>query len=126
MQVQGYITIKINKKAYQAHRLVWLYTYGDWPIDQIDHINKVKNDNRLINLRQVNNSENQQNVGLRRDNTSGHKGVSWNKKLGKWHLQLQVNKKKIYLGLYDNIDEAVKIYKESEITYHTHRPMEIK
>ena len=75
----GYVIITLNYKRYRAHRLAWLYMYGVWPKDQLDHINRVSHDNRIANLREVSNSENQQNSGIQTNNTSGHKGVSWNK-----------------------------------------------
>lgn len=58
---QGYITISINGKRYSAHRLAWLYTYGHFPKQEIDHINRIRNDNRLYNLRDVSHKVNTEN-----------------------------------------------------------------
>lgn len=57
----GYIVIKVDFTQYKAHRLAWLYIYGVWPNNQIDHINHIVDDNRIVNLRDVTNSENQAN-----------------------------------------------------------------
>ena len=59
--VNGYVYIKVMGKRYMAHRLAWLYHYGEWPVNEIDHINNIKDDNRICNLRDVTHSENQQN-----------------------------------------------------------------
>ncbi len=72
----GYVCIRIDWKLYQAHRLVFLYLYGYIP-KEIDHININGYDNRLVNLREVTRSQNNMNMLLRIDNTSGHKGIAY-------------------------------------------------
>ena len=59
---KGYISIGLNKKQYRAHRLAWFYCYGVWPKESIDHINGIKNDNRIANLRDVRDTENKRNA----------------------------------------------------------------
>jgi hypothetical protein len=72
---QGYIQIQLMGKLYLAHRLAWLMTHGEWPPEDIDHINGDKADNRIANLRQASRSQNLANTRLRRDNRVGVKGV---------------------------------------------------
>lgn len=75
VSADGYVKIKITGKMFMAHRLAWLFTYGDWPRGEIDHINGDRADNRISNLRDVSRSANQRNAKRRRDNTSGITGV---------------------------------------------------
>lgn len=110
----GYIHIIIDGIVYKAHRLIWLYHYGKWPEKLIDHVNRNKSDNRIENLREVSQQENQRHTKIQSNNTSGHCGVSWNKPLGKWRAQIMTNNKQIHLGLFNNIEDAVKARKEAE------------
>lgn len=103
----GYITISVDKRSYRAHRLAWLYTYGDCPLDCIDHINHDRKDNRLCNLRDVPKADNQFNLSKSKRNKSGHTGVSFYKAYNKWAAEIIVRKKKIFLGYFENIEEAV-------------------
>lgn len=121
---KGYSRIKINGKHYLSHRLAWLYVYGRWPDDMIDHINGVRDDNRIHNLREATNIENCRNQSRRRSNTSGIKGVSWDKSEGKWKAYCVMNGKFCNLGYYTRIsdaEEAVKNFREKnhgEFTNH--------
>ena len=101
-----YAEIGIRKNVYRAHRLAWLYVYGEWPERDIDHINGDGTDNRIINLRLATTAQNAMNRMLRRDNTSGVKGVSWNKKSGQWLAHIGYGGKILHLGLFDTIEEA--------------------
>lgn len=105
----GYCNIKIDGKLYRAHRLIWLYVYGAWPIGDIDHVNGVRHDNRLSNLREATRSQNAQNQRKPRvTNTSSYLGVSAHK--GKWMAQIQVNGKKHYIGCYSTPEAAHVAY----------------
>ena len=75
----GYIVIKINRKRHPAHRLAYLYMTGNFPENLIDHINHIRDDNRWANLRDATNSQNGSNRVKGKNNTSGYKGVRWNK-----------------------------------------------
>lgn len=83
----------------------------------IDHINHRVNDNRKEKLRVTVNGQNNMNHSLYKNNTSGCAGVTWKEKNQKWEVRISVNKKRYYLGLYDNINEAIKVRKEAEEKY---------
>lgn len=103
----GYVHISINNRIYKAHRLAWYYVYGVWPADQIDHINGVRNDNRLCNLREVNRSENFQNQHkAHKNNSSGLMGAYLDKATGRWYSRIQTNHERIDLGRYNTAQEA--------------------
>lgn len=102
----GYILINIDGYSYRAHRLAWFYVHGVWPEQKIDHINNIKNDNRMVNLREASNSENGWNVGMPSTNTSGIKGVCWDKKNNKWIAQCWVSGKLYKIGRFASIDAA--------------------
>lgn len=106
IQKRPYIVLGVKKRVYRAHRLAWLYVYGEWPKGEIDHINGDSTDNRIVNLRDVTTAQNSLNRGLRRNNTSGIKGVSWSKKSQKWLVHIAVNKQLLHVGLFDTIEDA--------------------
>ena len=107
IQPHGYVTIRINCKKYYAHRVAYLWMEGYFPEYEVDHINRVRGDNRWENIRHVSRSCNIKNSGNRKDNTSGVKGVYWDTTYNKWHSQIMVNKKVKNLGYYNNLDDAV-------------------
>lgn len=118
MNNRGYWRLVVNKKTYSAHRVAWLYVHGVWPDKCVDHINGIKTDNRLSNLRLADTSQNTCNSRLYRSNTSGKKGVTWHKTGRKWQAHIKVNGKTIYLGLFDSIDAAHAAYCTASKTYH--------
>jgi hypothetical protein len=99
--ITGYRHICIDGCTYKAHRLAYLYMTGEWPKDQIDHINMDKNDNRWGNLRAATRSQNMANTRARTDNISGFKGVVWMKRQHEWAARIGVNGKQIHLGYFD-------------------------
>lgn len=123
VQVYGgksYLTIQVNGRTYKAHRLAWLVLTGNFPEDQIDHINGQGLDNRSINLRSVSNAENGKNQRKHVTNTSGVTGVYWDKAYAKWMAAIRLNGKRKNLGRFDNFDEAVEARKNAErkLGYH--------
>jgi hypothetical protein len=114
----GYIEIKIGDQSFRAHRLAFLYVNGDWPKDEVDHINHIRNDNRWINLRQATTSENRSNVPIRKDNKSGYKGVHWHKGYMSWVASIRKNGKRHQIGRYKNIDDAAAAYMEASKNMH--------
>jgi len=123
-----YIVITIDKKLYKAHRLAWLHVYGEFPKVHIDHINHIRTDNSIDNLRSVTLQENNKNKSLGRNNTSGICGVRWKKQSNKWIARINAFGKKIHLGYFISFDEAVKARKKAEVIYgyHENHGMEVK
>ena len=119
----GYRQICLDRKFYFAHRLAWLFAYGQWPTGEIDHINRVRCDNRLSNLRTVTRSENCQNVGLQRNNTSGQRGVYWNKRDKYWQVRIIVCGKYNHVGCFKSLENARAAYLDAAKKFHTHNPM---
>jgi hypothetical protein len=103
---RGYVRIRVDGNYVLAHRLAWLYVYGDWPSGEIDHVNRDTKDNRIANLRVVDRSANLLNRGWDRRNTSGVRNVNWDKSRCKWVAQLRRNGQQINLGRFDSISEA--------------------
>lgn len=114
----GYVYIVVDGVRYLAHRLVWLWEYGEIPDSFIDHVDGNPRNNVVSNLRLCTQSENLQNTSTRVTNTSGHRGVSWSKAAGKWLAQIQVNKKYQYLGVYSSFAKACAAYNEAKARLH--------
>lgn len=121
-QSNGYWRIKIFTRFYFAHRLAWLYVHGIWPAHQIDHINGVRDDNRIHNLREATSIENGQNRTTNKNNTSGHDGVSWDKRHRKWQASIRAEKKRIYVGRFVHLSDAVTARKEAKSKLHLFQP----
>ena len=111
---RSYQRIRINGKNYFAHRLVWLYFYGQWPKTQLDHINGDTMDNRIDNLREVTTQQNQRNCGMSSGNTSGVRGVR-RKQSQNWLADITINRKTKNLGTYKSFNEAVKARYNEEV-----------
>ncbi len=110
--LDGYIEIGIDNQNYQAHRLAWFYMTGKWPSAQIDHKNTIKSDTTWENLREATHGQNVDNVGLRANNSSGVKGVSFLSKSKKWHARI-MHKKTLYrLGDFATKEQARIAYIE--------------
>jgi len=118
--VRGYVQLTINQFNYLAHRLAWLYVNGEWPSEQIDHIDTDKSNNRWANLREATASENQQNQrsAPKSKESSRLLGVSWSKASRKWTAQIKLNGKKIYLGLFDSEQAAHEAYVAAKREIH--------
>jgi len=104
----GYRYVRIGKQRYLEHRLAWFMSFGEWP-KEIDHINGVKDDNRIANLRNVTRGQNMANAPRQVNNTSGHKGVSFDKTNRKWIAYVTVAGKQKNLGRFDSINDAVAV-----------------
>lgn len=101
----GYIVIRIDGMNYKAHRLAWLYVYGDWPSDSIDHINGIKTDNRLINIRDVTGRENSLNKKVHREGKLPYVSKTKN---NKWRAYFYLDNKQKWVGVYDDQEIAYK------------------
>lgn len=114
----GYLAGTIKYGKFLAHRVAWALHYGEWPEGQIDHVNGVKTDNRIVNLRLASACQNMQNVGAKARNTSGFKGVTWDKSREKWQAAIRVNCKTKHIGRYSNPEAAYAAYCRAAHKYH--------
>lgn len=105
----GYRDIKIDGVGFKEHRVVWAIMNGEWPAHEIDHINRIRDDNRIENLRDVEPRINQLNHPIRTDNTSGHPGVCWRPGKNKWQAYFCVMGKFKSLGHFLSLEEAVAV-----------------
>ncbi len=111
LDAKGYIKALVNGHYVKLHRLAWFYVYGVWPIDQIDHINGIKTDNRIENLRVCNthvNCLNQQ--GPRTNNKLGYQGVHQIMKTGRYRACCSLKGTKYHLGVFSTAEEAFVAY----------------
>ena len=111
-KTHGYTKIGIDGKRHYAHRLAWLYVYGEWPSDEVDHIDRDRSNNRIKNLRCVSRSINTFNSGKRKDNTSGARGVCWDKSRDRWLARLRSK----HIGYFKDFDAAVAARKQAELS----------
>ena len=110
LKVSGYRALMVDRTLYYAHRLAWLYTYGKWPKDQIDHINGERDDNRLANLREATHAQNGRNIPWNTRNKSGFRGVSWAVRRGKRHAQINITGAVRSLGYFTTPEAASAAY----------------
>lgn len=103
----GYIGVSVKSKKFMAHRLAWFYMHGRWPANDIDHINGNTSDNRLCNLREATSQQNACNRRLGKNNTSGARCVSQERKTKRWIVQINRLGHKFYLGSYEHKQDAV-------------------
>mgnify|MGYP003659297872 CR=1 FL=1 len=115
-----YKLIFISGKNHMAHRMAWLYVHGSMPDGYIDHINGIRDDNRMCNLRVVTRTENNRNRCTNKNNTSGVNGVSWCKRTKSWLVTICIKSKMKYLGRFKDKDEAIKKRRKVELDcgYH--------
>lgn len=105
---RGYINISINYKRFLAHRLAWFYFYDYWPKSQIDHINGIRGDNRIINLREATARDNNLNRGSHRNGKLT--GAHYNKKDKRWASTIKIKGIRTWLGNYKTEQEAHLAY----------------
>lgn len=116
---KGYLRTGIKRKEYMIHRLAWLYVYGVMPKNQIDHINGVRSDNRICNLRESTNAENQQNQRKpKSNNQSGFLGVLMCKRDGNFKARIGINGEYKWLGIFNTAIEAHEAYLEEKRKLH--------
>lgn len=110
--------ISINSKKYLSHRLAYLLMMGEWPDQEMDHINGIPNDNRWENLRNITHSQNMMNSKITSRNTSGYRGVSWHKGTQRWCANIKIDGKQICLGYFKEKKEAAQKYEAASSFYY--------
>jgi hypothetical protein len=117
----GYISVSIWKCRIMAHRIAWAMYYGDLPKFNIDHINGNGLDNKISNLRDVDQKENSRNQRARSNNAGNITGVHWDKSRNQWQAYIKVNYKQIHLGRFKSLDAAIAARKDAEVKYNFHQ-----
>lgn len=120
VSVQGYLAIKLNRKRISGHRLAWFLVHGEWPNGSVDHINGVKLDNRIANLRVVDHATNMQNKrsAMSNNESCGLLGVTWNKQHKRWQSKLMVDGKNRHIGYFADPESAHKAYVAAKRRLH--------
>lgn len=113
-----YCNVKINKHKYRTHRIIWKMLKGYDPVE-LDHINRIKHDNRIENLREVTGSQNQYNKGASKNTKSGVKGLSFDTLSKKWRVRIYVEKKEMYFGMYEDFELACLVVSEAKSKYQS-------
>ncbi len=107
----GRVMVSFNedgqKREYRAHRVIWLMMTGEWPLEEIDHIDLDPSNNRWANLRLASSSQNMSHRGLQSNNKSGHPGVFFNTKTKRWWAYIKQNGQRQHLGVFDNFEDAL-------------------
>lgn len=116
----GYLIGSLFKRMVVAHRVAWCLHYRRWPSMQIDHINGVRTDNRIANLRHVTNQDNCRNKVLSPTSSSGVHGVRRKGNSRKWVATITVNKQEITIGRFDALDDAILARRAAEREYGFH------
>ena len=117
-QGNGYIVIGFAGRRILAHRLAWFYVHGKWPDDHIDHINGIRSDNRIANLRDVTNKINSENRTCSPKSGAGYFGVSFDARRNAYRSRIMHNRKEIWLGYFDSPEKAHEAYIQAKVKYH--------
>ncbi len=116
----GYTVMSVDMRQYKAHRLAWLYMYGELPKRSLDHINHNRADNRIINLREATHEDNAKNSNLSEANTSGYTGVSFLKRTKRWRARIFNKGIDIHLGYFSTKEDAISARKAADVKYGFH------
>ncbi len=117
----GYLRLQLKGKTHKQHRLSFLIYHKYLPLYpqyEIDHDNRIKDDNRILNLRIASAVQNGSNQGLSKANTSGYKGVMWFKRDSNWKAKIVVNGTAKHLGYFNCKHSAAKAYNSAALKYH--------
>lgn len=117
IDTDGYRKIQVNGKSYRAHHLIWCFVHGSMPDAEVDHINHIRDDNRIENLRPCVRRENSYNRAISKNNKSGYKGVSFAKSMPDkcWYASIKIDGKSRNLGYYETPELAHNAYKSAAI-----------
>lgn len=117
MDTEGYIRISLDRSYIKAHTLAWYFVYGE-RVDGLDHINGIKSDNRICNLRIATPAENQRNKGIQKNNKTGAKGVWFYAKIDRYVASIYVNGRRNHLGQHKTLEQAKLAYEAAAIKLH--------
>lgn len=120
---RGYIAIQLAGRSYLAHRLAWYYMTGTWPTKEIDHEDRNTSNNAYSNLREAEDFEQGQNKKKYSSNTSGVTGVCWDKRRSKWTAYIAVDNKRIHLGSFVEMQDAINARAKAKLQLHTFNPV---
>lgn len=120
---RGYLQTMVDGEKHRLHRLAILHMTGVWPVEDVDHINRVRHDNRASNLRAVSRTENSHNKCKSRSNTSGYLGVSWVPSICKWEARIAWDGKPKVLGYYRTPELASDAYQSAKRIHHPTAPV---
>jgi hypothetical protein len=120
---RGYRQAMAGGRKYMVHNLIWMWVHGKFPEGVIDHINRVRHDNRLANLREVTRSENNHNMSISSANWSGFTGAAWDKSRSQWLASIRANGKQHHLGRFNTPQEASAAYLAAKAVYHLTAPL---
>lgn len=116
---KGYTRIVIDGSAYRLNRLIFIYHKGNISDNYIiDHKDGNPRNNVIDNLQQITHNNNLIKKNMKSPNTSGYRGVYWNKNMSKWYSQLKVNNKRIHIGFFNEVEEAALAYDKAAMKYH--------
>lgn len=116
--IKGYFYIKIDGRSFMAHRLAWLYVHGEWPADQVDHVDRNRANNRITNLRVVTGAENAHNRTPQTGGSSAYTGVSFHKRIGKWQSSIRAGDRLHHLGYFEREEDARDAYLAAKPLLH--------
>jgi len=116
----GYRVLKVAGRVYLEHRLAWFYVTGEWPERDVDHVNGNRKENSFLNLRPATRKQNLENQKLRIDNTSGHRGVTLDKRTGRFVARIFHNRRGYHIGVFDTAEQAAVAAKSKRDALFTH------
>lgn len=121
LDVHGYLQVNIKGRVLKVHRVAWFLHTGSWPIGQIDHVNHIRTDNRIFNLRVVDNAENHKNRPRQINNTSGVVGVTFVDRVKKYRVYITVGGRQKAIGYFDRLEDARKAREAANKTFGYHQ-----
>ena len=124
----GYRNISLFGRTYLEHQLIWFICNGVWPSGQIDHINQIRDDNRIVNLRDVSKADNARNRSRNPNSKLGEHGIWYNMRTRKYVAEITLNGKKVYQKSFDDVEQAIteRRAKSLELGFHTNHGSQSK